>query len=90
MLAAQTVNQRSVFTIRDRSDGAGVDDQGVALRFRCEGVSQCDELLLHRLRFVLVDLTAEGKTMKFHILSPKILFETFKKLNKRCIAFLCK
>ena len=86
MLPPQAADERAVFAVGNGGDGAGVDDDRVAAFVAlAEGVTQRGELLLHRLRFILVDLAPQSVTRKFHKFSPKFPRGRAEILNKKRI-----
>ena len=87
MLAAQTVQEGAIFAVGDGGDGAGVDDEDIAVGLRGRLVAQTDELLLHGLGLILVDLAAQGKTVKFHKILQKLPKEIQKYLTKNNLIF---
>ena len=74
IVAAQAADEGAVLAVGDRRHGAGVDEIGVAVvGIRAADVAKGQKLLLHSLRFILIDLAAKRITLKFHRVSPKNL-----------------
>ena len=72
--AAQAADEGAVLAVGDRRHGAGIDEIGVAVvGIRAADVAKGQKLLLHGLRFILIDLAAKRITLKFHRVSPKNL-----------------
>ena len=71
---SQAADEGAVLAVGDRRHGAGVDEIGVAVvGIRSADVAKGQKLLLHGLRFILIDLAAKRITLKFHRVSPKNL-----------------
>ena len=74
VLAAQAADEGAVLAVGDRRHGAGIDEIGIAVvGIRAADVAKGQKLLLHGLRFILIDLAAKRITLKFHRVSPKNL-----------------
>ena len=67
MFAAQAARQLQGFLVARAGHGAGVDEIGVAVvGIRAADVAKGQKLLLHGLRFILIDLAAESVECEFH------------------------
>jgi hypothetical protein len=70
---AASTDHRPVFLIRNRSNGAGIDDISVTGFFKGANVmAQLPEQLLHGLCFILIGLATQGIKSELHVNSTKI------------------
>ncbi len=68
VLPAAAADHRPVLLVRYGGDGAGVDDIGIAGGLKGGDLMPPEpEELLHSLRFILIDLAAQGIESNFHI-----------------------